>query len=182
MHLCGIRAGLAQNLHLSMHGFENYAWGFAGGLCCWKAWLLVGWAAGGFCCWQACRQYYNFYFALYDILHIYIWPWIFILGLVLTWLYPNGSGCDPDYGSGFDPDPIQTPMGPTQSRFPFRPLSFLSHDPDPIQTRSRPDPDLRGRFARDRTDRTDRREWQAFKHAHERERERALAKSSIGTP
>ena len=41
----------------SMHGFGNYAWGFAGGLCCCKAWLLV-WAAGGFCCWQACRQYY----------------------------------------------------------------------------------------------------------------------------
>jgi len=57
-----------------MHGFENYAWGFAGGLCCWKAWLLVGWAAGGFCFWQACSQYYNFYFALYDILHIYIYP------------------------------------------------------------------------------------------------------------
>ena len=39
----------------------------AGRLGCW-------WAAGGFCFWQACSQYYNFYFALYDILHIYIYP------------------------------------------------------------------------------------------------------------
>ena len=44
--------------------------GFAGGLCCWKAWLLVRWAAGGFCCWQACRQYYNCYFKLYYIVYI----------------------------------------------------------------------------------------------------------------
>ena len=56
MHLRGICAKLAP---FSMHGFGNYAWGFAGGFCCWQAWLLVGWAASGFCCWQACRQYYD---------------------------------------------------------------------------------------------------------------------------
>ena len=56
----------------SMHGFENYAWGFAGGLCCWQAWLLAGWAAGGFCCWQACRQYYKLYVTLNDIIYTYI--------------------------------------------------------------------------------------------------------------
>ena len=61
------RRTCAELARFSMHGFGNYACGFAGGLCCWKAWLLVGWAAGGFCCWQACRQYYNYYcFILYS--------------------------------------------------------------------------------------------------------------------
>ena len=55
------RRTCAELARFSMHGFGNYAWVFAGGLCCWKAWLLVRWAAGGFCCWQACRQYYSSY-------------------------------------------------------------------------------------------------------------------------
>ena len=37
----------------------------------------------------------------------------FFIGLVPARFYSNGSGSDPDYGSGSEPDPIQTPMGIT---------------------------------------------------------------------